>query len=81
MSIYIGNDLEDKLKILETENASLKKYYDYHQVVHEIDHGSVNRFPHFPPVGILPTLASTKSRQGGGLDPFLSAANIGRVGV
>ena len=28
MSIYIGNDLEDRLKILETENASLKKYND-----------------------------------------------------
>ena len=26
MSIYIGNDLEDKLKALEIENASLKKY-------------------------------------------------------
>ena len=38
MSIYIGNDLEDRLKILETENALLKKYYDYHQMVHEIDH-------------------------------------------
>ena len=38
MSIYIGNDLEDRLKILETENASLKKYNGYHQVVHEIDH-------------------------------------------
>ena len=39
MPIYIGNDLEDRLKILETENALLKKYYDYHQlqVVHEID--------------------------------------------
>ena len=37
MSIYIGNDLEDRLKILETENALLKKYNDYHQVVHEID--------------------------------------------
>ena len=24
MSIYIGNDLEDRLKISETENASLK---------------------------------------------------------
>ena len=24
MSIYIGNDLEDRLKILEMENASLK---------------------------------------------------------
>ena len=40
MSIYIGNDLEDRLKILETENASLKKYNDYRQVVHEIDHTS-----------------------------------------
>ena len=38
MSIYIGNDLEDKLKALEIENASLKKYNEYHQVVHEIDH-------------------------------------------
>ena len=25
MYIYIGNDPEDRLKILETENASLKK--------------------------------------------------------
>ena len=40
MSIYIGNDLEDRLKILETENASLKRYNEYHQVVHEIDHMS-----------------------------------------
>ena len=52
MSIYIGNDLEDRLKALEIENASLKKYNledrlkalekynDYHQVVHEIDHMS-----------------------------------------
>ena len=40
MSIYIGNDLEDRLKKLETENASLKKYNEYHQVVHEIDHMS-----------------------------------------
>ena len=40
MSIYIGNDLENRLKVLETENASLKKYNDYHQVVHEIDHMS-----------------------------------------
>ena len=38
MSIYIGNDLEDRLKILETENVSLKKYNDCHQVVHEINH-------------------------------------------
>ena len=34
MSIYIGNDLEDRLKILEMENSLLKKYNDYHQVVH-----------------------------------------------
>ena len=40
MSIYIGNDLEDRLKLLEIENASLKKYNEYHQVVHEIDHMS-----------------------------------------
>ena len=40
MSIYIGNDLEDRLETLETENASLKKYNEYHQVVHEIDHMS-----------------------------------------
>ena len=26
MSIYIGNDLEDRLKVLEVENASLRKY-------------------------------------------------------
>ena len=40
MSIYIGNDLEDRLKILEIESASLKNYNDYHQVIHEIDHMS-----------------------------------------
>ena len=40
MSIYIGNDLEDRLKVLEAENASLRKYNEYHQVVHEIDHMS-----------------------------------------
>ena len=40
MSIYIGNDLEDKLKVVEMENALLKKYNEYHQVVHEIDHMS-----------------------------------------
>ena len=32
--------MEDRLNILETEYALLKKYYDYHQVVHEIDHMS-----------------------------------------
>ena len=36
MSIYIENNLE----ILEMENTSLKKYSEYHQVVHEIDHMS-----------------------------------------
>ena len=40
MSIYIGNNLEDRLEALETENASLRKYNEYHQVVHEIDHMS-----------------------------------------
>ena len=40
MSIYVGNDLEDRLKALEIENTSLKKYNEYHQMVHEIDHMS-----------------------------------------
>ena len=40
MSIYIGNNFEDRLKALEMENTSLRKYNDYHQVVHEIDHMS-----------------------------------------
>ena len=40
MSIYIGNDLEDRLKALEAENASLRKYNEYQQVVNEIDHMS-----------------------------------------
>ena len=40
MSIYIGNDLEDRLKALERENELLRKYIDYHQVVHEINHMS-----------------------------------------
>ena len=40
MSIYIGNDLEDRLKALEAENSLLRKYNEYHQVVHEIDHMS-----------------------------------------
>ena len=40
MSIYIGNDLEDRLEALEVENASLRKYNEYHQMVHEIDHMS-----------------------------------------
>ena len=40
MPIYIGNDLEDRLEALETENASLRKYNEYHQVVHEINHMS-----------------------------------------
>ena len=54
MSIYIGNDLEDRLKALEmektsledrlkaleTENALLKKHNEHHQLVHEIDHMS-----------------------------------------
>ena len=40
MSIYIGNDLEDRLEALEVENASLKKYNESYQVVNEIDHMS-----------------------------------------
>ena len=40
MSIYIGNNLEDRLKALEAENASVRKYIEYHQVVNEIDHMS-----------------------------------------
>ena len=40
MSIYIGNDLEDRLEALEVENASLRKYNEYWQVVDEIDHMS-----------------------------------------
>ena len=40
MSIYIGNDLEDRLEASEVENVSLRKYNEYHQVVHEIDHMS-----------------------------------------
>ena len=37
MCVYIGNDLKDRLEALETENASLRKYNEYHQVLHEID--------------------------------------------
>ena len=40
MSIYIGNDLEDRLKILERENSLIRKYNEYRKVVHEIDHMS-----------------------------------------
>ena len=40
MSIYIGNDLVDRLKALEAENTSLRKYNAYYLVVHEIDHVS-----------------------------------------
>ena len=40
MSIYIGNDLEDRLEALKVENASLRKHNEYHQVVNEIDHMS-----------------------------------------
>ena len=40
MSIYIGNNLEDRLEALEVENASLRKYNEYRQVVDEIDHMS-----------------------------------------
>ena len=40
MSIYIGNDLEDRMEALEAENTILKEYNEYHQVVHEIHHMS-----------------------------------------
>ena len=40
MSIYIGNDLADRLEALEVENALLKKYNEYRQIVDEIDHMS-----------------------------------------
>ena len=40
MSIYIGNNLKDRLEVLEAENASLKKYNEYRQIVDEIDHMS-----------------------------------------
>ena len=40
MSIYIGNDVEDRLEALETENTLLKKYNEYQQIVDEIDHTS-----------------------------------------
>ena len=41
MSLYIGNnDFEVRLKVLEMENTSLKKYNEYRQVVDEIDHMS-----------------------------------------
>ena len=40
MSIYIGNNFEDRLKALEMENSLLRKYDEYHKVVHEIDHMS-----------------------------------------
>ena len=40
MSIYIGKDLKDRLEALEVENALLRKYNEYHQVIHEINHMS-----------------------------------------
>ena len=40
MPIYTGNDLEDRLETLEVENASLRKYNEYRQVVDKIDHMS-----------------------------------------
>ena len=40
MSIYIGNDLKDRLEALETENTLLKEYNEYWQNVDEIDHMS-----------------------------------------
>ena len=37
MSIYIGNDLEDRLEALEAKNT---EYNEYWQIVDEIDHMS-----------------------------------------
>ena len=37
MSIYIGNDLEDRLEALEAKNTILKEYNEYRQIVDEID--------------------------------------------
>ena len=37
MSIYIGNNFEDRFEALEMENSLLREYNDYHQVVLEID--------------------------------------------
>ena len=38
MSIYIGNDLEDRLETLEAKNTILKEYNEYPQIVDEIYH-------------------------------------------
>ena len=40
MSIYIGNDLEDRLEALEAKNTILKEHNEYRQIVDEIDHMS-----------------------------------------
>ena len=36
----IGNNFEDRLKALEMEKVSLRKYNEYRKVVHEIDYMS-----------------------------------------
>ena len=38
MSIYIANDLEDRLEALEAKNTISKEYNEYRQIVDEIDH-------------------------------------------
>ena len=40
MSIYIRNNLEDRLEVSKAANASLRKYNEYQQIVDEIDHTS-----------------------------------------
>ena len=40
MSLYIGNDLEDRLEALEAKNTLLKEYNECRQIVDEIDHMS-----------------------------------------
>ena len=40
MSIYIGNDLDNRLEALEAKHTLLKEYNEYWQIVDEIDHMS-----------------------------------------
>ena len=62
MSIYTGNDLDNRLKALEIENELLRKYNDYHQVVHEIDHMSDLHLDYSPPQRFLISLKRRNGR-------------------
>ena len=45
MSIYIGSDLEDRLKALEIENASLKRYnLEDRLKVLEVENASLKKY-------------------------------------